>query len=176
MILDLVADTTSRPAMTTHVLLKFRYIPKLSEIKKWEEHVSSYRIHPPPNHDVFESYSAAIKTKNGWINIKDNIEEDFDDYGDECGIFYLESYEPFQLGAQIQTGRMVLSDSWLTEYIDRQFVQDFAFDFKDQLSSQHMQLEQVVQGIMKVEWEPSVDWETGYDEGNFVPGEMKWAI
>jgi hypothetical protein len=168
--------TSTKQRMTTHVLLKFRYIPKLSDIRKWEEHMKSLRIIEHPIHDVFESSSAVIPKGDEWINIKDNIENDFDDYDDDCGIFYLENYQPFQLGKQINTDRYILSDSWLTDYIDHDFVKDFAFNYKDQLSSEHLQLEQIVQGIMTLGWKSSVDWETGYDEGNFVPGEVKWTI
>jgi hypothetical protein len=162
--------------MTVHVLLKFRYIPRLSKIREWEKQMKSLNLPDMFSiHEVFSSYSAAIRKGDEWINIEDNIENDFDDYDDECGIFYLEEYEPFQLGRLIDTGRSILSDSWLTDYIDRDFVKDFAFNEVKQLSDQHLQLEQIVQGVLKLEWESSVDWESGHDEGNFVPGEM-WII
>lgn len=172
----MIAAPTTKQHMNTYVLLKFRYIPKLSEIREWENQMKSLKIIEHPIHEVFSSYSVVIRKGDEWINISNNIEDEFDEYDNECGILYLEHYYPFLLGNMVDTGRMIMSDSWLSDYIDHDFVKDFAFEYKDQISSQHLQLEQIVQGIMTLDWESSVDWESGHDEGNFVPGEIKWTI
>lgn len=172
----MIAAPPTKQRMNAYVLLKFRYIPKLSEIREWENQTKPLMGRFFTNHEVFSSYSAAIRKGDEWINVEDSIEDMFDDFADDCGIFYLEEYQPFQLGIKIDTGRTIMSDTWLSDYVDRDFVKDLAFEYKDQVSSPHLQLEQIVQGILDLEWESAVDWESGHDEGNFVPGKIKWFI
>lgn len=157
--------------MNCYLQPNYRVLPNLLEIREHEAAKESNPLddqiswRPSEHHEIFESM-AVIKFENDkWQ--KCSIEDVFDGEED-FPVAYIVSVGYFCVGKNIRRNdRQHLNwDAWLSEEISYQdwpeLLLEASKDFSEDLSR-----EQFLSSVMELKWNPSVDWETGIDEGGF---------
>ncbi len=170
-----------RPSPKKHMcqfFLQANYcvLPSFSEIREWEEKYKNWEqkgdnldFRPNVHHEIFDSQAVILFQDGKWRKTTVSGEgfEDAFDAGMDFPVAYIESTGNLGLGKWVKRKGYTLDwSAWLGEeesYMDWQDILLAASkEFSEDLSQ-----EQFLSSLLELEWSPSVDWETGIDEGNF---------
>jgi len=133
-------------------------------------------------HEVFESRAIAVFQDGKWIAIGDgDLGSLIDDPQKDCPVAWLSHTGSLVLGTMIRTNepQCLDSESWLHEEVGNWEFDDLLQDALKELekhSELPRALEARIDAIYTLQWESSVEWESGIDEGNFVIGHTMFAI
>lgn len=166
--------------MKCYLQPNYRVLPNLLEIR---EHEKARELQSPEGliywkpdspHEIFESM-AVVKFQGGkWQNC--SIEDEFDG-AEDFPVGYIDSVGYFCLGKSVKTNdRQHLNwDAWLGEEISYQNWPEILLAATKEFSAD-LAREQFLSSLIELNWSPSVDWETGIDEGGFEAGKEFFKI
>lgn len=151
----------------------YRVLPSFEEIRSWEnkynktssgELIFSVTSH----HEIFDSEGIIIFRNGKWEDaLSEELFEDLLERGEDYPVAYVESTGVLGLGKWMKTEKSSTLDwsRWLDEeagYVDwREIILAATKEFGD------LSCEQYLSCLLRLEWSPSIDWESGIDEGGF---------
>ncbi len=183
--------STMENMSTQFITASYRWLSSLAEIRDHEARrapaagIPEDCIRTMPEdypHEVFNSRAIAAFQDGKWVPIGDgDLGALIDDPQKDCKVAWLSHYGSLALGTMIRTNeRQCLdSESWLNEEVENWGFDDLLQDALKELEKNPelpRALEARIDAIYTLQWESSVDWESGIDEGNFTVGQTMFAI
>ena len=159
----------------------YRVLPSFSEIINWEnkynktsngELIFSVTSH----HEIFESEGIVIYKDGEWLAATDGLFEEAFENNLDYPVAYIESTGVLGLGKWMKSEKSSTLDwsRWLDEeesYVEwTETLLSATKEFGD------LSKEQYLSCLLRLEWNPSVDWESGIDEGGFEIVEEIFAV
>ncbi len=160
----------------------YRVLPSFQEIKDREESrlkrsngelISFSATH----HDIFDSKGIIVFKDGEWIDaLKNALFEAMLERGEDYPIAYVESTGVLGLGKWMKAEKTSTLpwSYWLGEeesYVEwTEVIISATKEFGD------LTKEQYLSSLLRLEWSPSIDWESGIDEGGFEIVEEIFSI
>lgn len=155
----------------------YRVLPDFSEIKVHEERLldvpkNDGLIRSFPNeyhHEIFESKGIILFKDGKWEKCSSGDFETVFDSNEEYPVAFIDSTTVLGLGvwSKIKGGRSEINwNRWLQQEDDYMEWDEMLLDAAKHFSKD-LTREYYLSCLYELYWHPSVDWETGIDEGNF---------
>jgi len=160
----------------------YRVLPSFAEVREHEAAMilkseNTIIFRPSSHHEIFDSKGIIVFKDGQWVDaLKDALFEAMFERGEDYPVAYVESTGVLGLGKWMKTEKSSTLDwsRWLGE-------EESYIEWTDVLLSATKEFgdlsrEQYLSCLLRLEWSPSVDWESGIDEGSFEIVEEIYSI
>ena len=164
-------STQQEKLMIPLIHASYRMISSLDEVKTWNQY--TLVINPEPYHPSYDSEALCRFVNNSWQLCSVEDIEDSISCGVDHPFFWLNEVEGLCVGSSHRKSYRESLDveSYISEEISMINWDDLIIDATKHLDPSKIAFNARVDLIYKLQWEPSVHWESGIDEGGFVISE-----